>query len=148
MGIQDIAILEHIRDSYENREAIYVEKGALRVRVHNIQIDTHRCKMEAEVEELFTPGLGAGIFYKPVWNEGRPRRWSIAGDLTSCFDVIWMMGYGGWALCFARPVVDGVVALAAQWPTDLDPRERYSQVVRWLGEYNVYDPQPKRLFPE
>lgn len=144
-----MAGVEQIRTSYENREAIYIEKGALRVRVQSIRINITHNRIEAEVEEVFTPGLGVGIFYKPVWNEGRPRRWSIGGDLTACFDVIWMMGYGGWALYFARPAVEGIVALAAQWPTDWDLWERYYEVLRCLEAYSVYGPpQHKRLFVE
>lgn len=148
MNLQHAVIVEQIRNTYENREAIYFEKGVLRVRVHNIHIDTHNRRIEADVEEIFTPGLGTGIFYKPVWNEGRPRRWSIGGQLASCWDVVWTMGYGGWALYFSTAVIEGIVALAASWPADLSPVERHYQILNWGMVHNVIESQPKQLFPD
>ena len=136
---------ERLAESYENREAIYVEKGALRVRVSHIHIDTCKGGIQAEVEEIFSPGLGAGLFYRPVWNEGTPRRWKIGGDLTACYADIWHMGYGGWSLYFAPQVVEGITTLAAQWPMDLGPHERYKQVTDWLTNYTVIHAPFKRL---
>ncbi len=49
-----------LRDRFEGREAIYVEKGALRVHVTNIRVDG--LSVGADVEEIITPGLGVGMF--------------------------------------------------------------------------------------
>jgi hypothetical protein len=148
MSSKEAANFEQLRKSFENREAIYIEKGALRVRVSNIQADTHKRWVKAEVEEIFTPGLGAGLFYKGTWNEGSPRRWEIgAGDLTTYSDYTWAMGYGGWYLFFATRVLEGVVDLAAQWANDLDAIARSSQVAHWLVDHDAYE-QSRRLFPD
>ncbi len=136
---------EQLAMSYEHREAIYVEKGALRVRVSQIHIDTSKGVIRAEVEEILSPGLGAGLFYRSVWNEGAPRRWKIGGDLTACYVDDWHMGYGGWSLYFAPHVVEGITSLAAQWPLDLPPYDRYTQVMDWLTDYTVTHAPFKRL---
>lgn len=49
-----------LRDRFEGREAIYVEKSALRVHVTNIRVDG--LSVGADVEEIITPGLGVGMF--------------------------------------------------------------------------------------
>lgn len=139
---------EQLAMSYENREAIYVEKGAIRVRVSQIHIDMCKAAIRAEVEEIFSPGLGAGLFYRSVWNEGTPRRWKISGDLAACSIDIWEMGYGGWSLYFEPQVVEGITCLAAQWPQGLAPYDRYTQVTAWLTNYIVTHGPFKRLVEE
>jgi hypothetical protein len=139
---------EHLVKSYENREAIYVEKGAIRVRVSQIHIDTCNDQIHAEIEEIFSPGLGAGMFYRPVWNEGTPVQWKIVGDLAACRVGKWSMGYGGWSLYFAPVVVEGITALAAQWPVDLGHWDRYTHVTKWLNNYIGEHAPFKRLAEE
>ena len=126
---------EQIQTSFENREAIYIEKGALLVRVHNIKINESKRYISADVEEILRPGLGAGMFYRPVWSEAPLRRWNIGGDLTACSRDVWCMGYGGWQMYFAHSFVDGIVSLAARWPQELDHWERYRHVLNWLQEH-------------
>ena len=50
---------EQIRSNFENREAISIEKGALRVRIRDIQAKVQY--VTAQVEEIPTPGLGVGL---------------------------------------------------------------------------------------
>jgi len=66
------AILK-LRANFENREAIYLEKGALRVRVSNIRRSVARRIVWAKVEEVQTPGLGVGMFDRRTRNETTPR---------------------------------------------------------------------------
>ena len=63
---------EQVRTNFENRECIYLEKGALRVRIWNIRADLAQRYLTAEVEEIPTPGLGVGIYHRR--RKGAPPR--------------------------------------------------------------------------
>ncbi len=130
------------------REAIYVEKGALRVRVNAIHRDVEKLVISAELSEIPTPGFPAGVFCAVSEHEPSPLRLTIsAGFMSDYSDSTWYMGYGGWSLFFAPRIVDGVVALAGQFPGDLHPMERYKAVLRFLEEHGAYEPT-QRLFAE
>ena len=87
---------DELRKSFENREAIYIEKGALRVRVRSIRANPDAEVVSAAIEEVPTPGLRTGIFHDMI--EG-PLRWEIdAGKLTTFSAHTWRMGHGGWQL--------------------------------------------------
>ena len=49
-----------LRARFEGREAIYVEKGALRVRISNIGWDGAKLCITARVEEIATAGFPKG----------------------------------------------------------------------------------------
>ncbi len=125
---------EKLRANFQGRKALYIEKGALLVRVNNIRADLAARCINAEVEEVPTSGLGAGSFRlvnQP--SDAESLRWQIgAGFLTQFSDNHWVMGYGGWSMYFAPQVVQGVAELAASWPQDLDAFERYERVLDWL----------------
>lgn len=140
------ARVEELRERFEGREAIYVEKGAVRVRVSDIRWDIAKLCIAARVKEIPTAGFPAGVFYDVRIYE--PRSWSIEGGyLTTSSEHTWDMGYGGWSLFFAPGVVDGVVQLALQFPEDLDPFQRYREVLKYLENHNVYEPT-QRVFAE
>jgi hypothetical protein len=138
---------EKLRDAFEGREAIYIEKGVLRVRVTSIRCNIRQ--VSATLEEVPTKGLERSLFHRRQINEPRaPLRWNIvAGYLTKFSDHTWNMGYGGWSLFFAPEVVGGFVSIASDWPAELDAMERYNQALRFLEDRNAYKPS-KRVFPE
>jgi hypothetical protein len=122
--------IRKLRANFENREAIYIEKGALRVRVTNIQGSALHQVVSANVEEVLSPKLGVGWFGNRERTGTTPRRWRIeAGFLTSFSSHGWMMGYGGWSLYFDPKTVQGVLNLASQLPDDMDTFERYNKIV-------------------
>ena len=134
--------------SFEGREAIYIEKGALRVRVSNIRATTLPHYIAADVEEIPAPGLGVGSFdnSKP----GRPRRWGIgAGYLTAFSEHGWTAGYGGWSLYFDPKAIQAALDLAAHFPGNLDSWERYNQIVELLQrDKRFFSPKMQRVFPD
>ena len=139
---------EQIRLNFEHREAIYIEGGALRVRVSDIQANVATRSVTARIEEIPTPGLGTGAFRRYRSPESELLGWEIgAGYLTTFADDRWIMGYGGWSLYFASLVVDGVVDLASQWPETLEDADRYAEVGRLLMDNRPYGPS-RRAFPE
>ena len=89
--------------SFEGREAIYVEKGALRVRVSNILFDSVEQMLTADIEEIASVGLGFVM-------ANRPSRWSTgttdwAGPSLS--NRRWSGGaYVGWTLYLDRAAYD------------------------------------------
>jgi hypothetical protein len=86
---------------FEGREAIYVEQGALRVRVGDICWDAAKLCITARVEEVATTGFPAGVFYDPERDEANPITWDIgAGYLTTSSEHTWNMGNGGWCIFF------------------------------------------------
>ena len=123
--------LQQLRENFEGQEGIYIEKGALRVRVSNIRWHPARCAVFADIEEIPTSGFDATAFHKR--HDSTPLRWDIGtASLTSFSDTEWSMGYGGWSIYFAPPVVEGVVDLASRWPKELDEYARYKQVLGFI----------------
>src|SRR5258708_32915019 len=86
---------KELQTRFEGREAIYVEKGALRVRVSNIR-PRGGFSIRAEAEEIATPGLEMGMFHRPRLPGAGPVRWRFgAGYLTTFSAQSWKLGYGG-----------------------------------------------------
>jgi hypothetical protein len=148
MTTEAAATCERLRQTFEGREAILIEKGAVRVRVSSILAKPVERLIEAQIQAIPTRGLPAGaLYYHAAYQAGRPFR--IAGGyLTSFSDHVWEMGYGGWTLFFAPQFVKGVMDLAASWPDDLDPYERYSRIMRWLGDQHAFAELTQRVFPK
>jgi len=154
---------ESLRRNFEGREAVYVEKGVLRVRVFEICCSVDARRIDAKVEEIPTPGLEQSLFHgrrlkepgllRSLFRSHRPKepgllRWTIgAGFLTSFSEHTWAMGYGGWSLYFAPAVVSGFVTLAGKWPAELTAVKRYRLAVGFLLEQNAYE-QSKNVFPD
>jgi hypothetical protein len=130
------AKVQHLRDLFEGREAIYIEKGALHVKVSNIHLrDTQY--ISADVEEIPTVGFPTGRYCEVP----SPGRWTIgAGLLTRTSDNIWHMGYGGWGLFFSPRIVEGVQNLALQFPDSLDAHQRYKAIWRYLYDHEALEP--------
>ena len=96
MPYSDETKAEQLRRLFEGREAIYVEYGALRVKVAGIRAAIAQRSISAEVEEIPTPGLPVGALYESSMWGPRPMRWSIEGGYLAEFsDNRWRMGYGG-----------------------------------------------------
>jgi len=68
--------VEQLRRLFEGREAIYVEKGALRVKVTDISADLAQRCISAEVEEIPATGF-------PVGSGGHTRPTSLSSRLSS-----------------------------------------------------------------
>ncbi len=78
------------------REAIYVEKGALRVRMNSIHRDVEKLVISAELSEIPTPGFPARVFCAVLEYEPSPQRLTIgAGFMSDFSDSTRYMGYGG-----------------------------------------------------
>src|ERR1044072_4740100 len=92
---------ERLRDAFEGRRAIYIEKGVLHVQVANIRFDVGARRIAAEITEVPTPGLEQSLFHIRRPNAPSPLRWSISsGYLTAFSDDRWSVGYGSWSLFF------------------------------------------------
>jgi hypothetical protein len=140
-------LIQEVCARFEGREAIYVEKGVLRVCISNIRGSASQVTISAEVEEILTPGLGVGGFSDLPGH--KPRRWRIgAGYLTAFSDQYWATGYGGWSLYFDPKAVEGVLDLAARFPANLDSEGRYSMIVRFLLDRTFLGANMQRVFPK
>ena len=71
---RNAAIVEKARSFYEGKEAIYIERGALRVRVNSVRVEIVHVNtndlqeyLAFDLEEIPTPRL-------PVWR-GKGRLW-------------------------------------------------------------------------
>ena len=139
---------ERVCEAFEGREAIYIEKGVLRVRVGSIRCDARARRIGAEVEEIPTPGLENSLFHGRRRNERSPLRWNIsAGYLTNFSNTTWHMGYGGWSLFFAPEVVSGLISIASAWPRELDAVDRYNDALRLLIDQRAYE-RSERMFSD
>ena len=135
--------VQQLRGLFEGRRAIYIEKGALHVKVRDIRGDLVQQCVSAQVEEIPTDGFPTGSYGLVP----SPRRWEIeAGYLTSFSDHTWHMGYGGWSLFFAPRIVEGILSLALRFPDNLDSFQRYTEILRYLHDQEAYAPT-ERFFP-
>jgi hypothetical protein len=147
MGLDPNASCERLKEAFEGREALYIEHGALRVRVSRITPDLRRRVVEALVEEIPTTGLEVTPLHAFFEDRVSPLRWNIgAGSLSLFSEHTWAVGYGGWSICCDPQMVAGVVALAARFTADLTPTDRYGKILEYVEEHPV-DEQPTRVFP-
>lgn len=134
---------------FENKEAIFIDKGAIRVRVFNIQSNLDERTIIADIEEIPTIGLGVGSFptRESLEVEMLPLSWNISvGYKTTFSNNVWTMGYGGWVLNFNTKVIEGIVAISSDWSDTLcDSGLRYEFIQEWLKE-NSSDEAPQRVF--
>src|SRR5436190_18884249 len=138
---------DQLRNRFDGREAIYVEKGVLRVRVSNIR-GRGAFHIRADVEEIATPGLGVGLFHRPRLSGAGPLRWRIgAGYLTTFSAQSWKMGYGGWSLYFAPDIVQAVVGCAVGLVAAPGPYECFLAVGRVLRGLETNEPD-ELVFPD
>ncbi len=138
----------NLRDGFEGREAIYIEKGVFRVRMMNIRRRVGARRIDAEVEEVPTRGLECSLFHSRLPRVSGLLRWNVgAGSLTTFSERTWHMGYGGWSMFFQPEIVNGFISLATEWTTELDAAARYNQALRFLAERGAYE-RSTRVFPD
>ncbi len=96
MRFPDDVRVRYLQSLFCAREAIYVEKGALRVRVNAIRRDVEKLVISAELSEIPTPGFPARVFCAVLEYEPSPQRLTIgAGFMSDFSDSTRYMGYGG-----------------------------------------------------
>lgn len=136
------AIVEQARSFYEGREAIYIEKGALLVRVINIRIGSQRVNitndlleyLAFDLEEVPTPRL-------PVWLKGdgpnlgpHPLKWTVGTNFeTNLFSDFCGAAYGGWSMHFSPKIVAEVVEMATNFAGE-GSRALYPQIYRHIDD--------------
>ncbi len=124
-----------LRANFQGKQGIYVEKGALLVRVSDIRQGLST--VAAQIEEIPSPGLPGFFGMRRQRGEG-PLRWTIrAGQFAQFSDDCWQMGYGGWSLYFEPALVRAIVQLAAEFPQTLDAHERYRQICRVVQQHRA-----------
>ena len=142
---------EEICAIFEGKEAFYLEKGVLRVRVFNIRYDLCKRSIDMEVEEIPTKGLERSCFHRQFVPPS-PIRWSIAAGYLAMFsEQCLYAGYGGWELEFKPEVVRDLIAVAGNWPSAMDAGERYINAREILDRIRYkYSPneRSRRVFPE
>jgi len=135
LGIAMVNLAEKARANFEGREAIFIEKGALRVRISSISGSTSQAVITANVEEIPTQGLGVGLldkesrFFRPRWKISAG---FIPNFMTDISDHQWHMGYGGWSLYFEDRIIRGVIELASRFPAEIDTMQRYDLVMEYI----------------
>jgi hypothetical protein len=141
MNAQAAMNCEKLRAAFEGREAIYTERGVLRVRVFNIRPDVAARRIDAMVQEIPTVGLEQTIFHRHRPRAPRPLEWKIGGGFLTVFSKDdWGAGYGGWHLYFAPEIIQHVVTMAANWPPQQDDRHRYTQAMTFIQDQAAHQP--------
>ncbi len=139
-----------LRANFANREAIYIEQGALRVRVTDIHVVPTERVVWTEAWEVPAPGLGVGLFDSRERRKAAPLHFEVSGGLLTKFcDSRWENGYGAWSLYFDPRVVQGVLELASRFPVEMETYERYDQILHFLRpELMRPDLNWQKVFPD
>lgn len=131
-----VATVEKVRASFEGREAIYIEKGAIRVRVNNIR-SADLGVILADIEEIPTAGF-------PIWIRGggprplsHPLRWTIGTSVIRHFSAdLWSSPpYVGWTLYFSPKLIEAIVELVTRFPENHPPHLGYGEIVTHLNKH-------------
>ena len=133
-GAGHAATVEKLRASFEGREAIYLEKGAIRVRVSNIR-SADLGTILADIEEIPTAGF-------PIWIRGGPRprshplRWTIGTSLIKHFSAdSWSSPpYVGWTLYFSPKLIEAIVDLVTRFPENHSPLLGHGEILICLNK--------------
>jgi hypothetical protein len=124
--------------AFEGRLAIYIEKGALLVRVSHINFDPADKLLSADIEEIPTQGLDFVAAHTREFDERSPRTWRISTSDPACSSFSpqrWRGGvYAAWSLLFDLEVILAVTKHAASFPADIDPALAYRSVLKLLNE--------------
>jgi hypothetical protein len=127
------ATVEKLRASFEGREAIYIEKGAIRVRVSNIR-SADLGTILADIEEIPTAGF-------PIWIRGggppprsHPLRWTIGTSLIRHFSAdSWSSPpYVGWTFYFSPKLIEAIVDLVTRFPENHSPHLGYGEILTYI----------------
>jgi len=138
--------MERLRERFEGREAIYADKGLLRVRVCDITPRPGRSSVAFQVEEIRTPGLGVGAFHQ-LRSLPQPLRARLSAGWQSHFTATrWYTGMFGGTLYFSTEAIQQVVARAAQWAHETDVQECYGRVSEALPR--AQESPAEDLFPD
>ena len=130
------ATVEKLRASFEGREAICLEKGAIRVRVSNIR-SADLGTIPADIEEIPTAGF-------PIWIRGggpRPRshplRWTIGTSLIKHFSAdSWSSPpYVGWTLYFSPKLIEEILALVSRFPENHLPHLGHGEILTYVDNH-------------
>jgi hypothetical protein len=131
-------ILDKIRKYFEGKEAIYIEKGALRVRVSNIRQTNFDDYIEADIEEIPTSGLPVSLPGYDRRNQPRPLRWKIGTNIKvhpHFFPHYWTSApYVGWSMRFSPKLIEGIVELASGFPPEQLSYYGYHQVQSYIDD--------------
>ena len=148
MTLDPLANCERLRQALDNHDAIYVERGALRVRVRNIRANVEVQGISADLEEIPTTGFPEFVdLDRYGLTDKEPHRWTIsAGNLTSCSVQTWSLGNGGLSLFFGAELVQEVIHLASQFPSGLSRYERYHRILGWLHCHKTRQEPQNALF--
>ncbi|MBI1984353.1 MAG: hypothetical protein HYS61_09160 [Acidobacteria bacterium] len=140
---------QRVRENFEGREALYVEKGALVVRVTGISDDPDNRTIEAVVDEVPTLGLRPSLIHERFFpGVPGPISWSIsAGFLSTFSEHTWSVGYGGWFLTTAPEILCQVVALAATFEERLSPEDRFGRIMEHIYLHPIHE-EVSRVFPD
>ena len=135
------AIVEKARSLYEGREAIYIERGALRVRINGVRVGSERVDvtndlleyLAFDLEEIPTPNL-------PVWlGKGpslgpHPLRWEIGTMFEDHLHPDYCsMAYVGWSMHFAPKLVAEVIEIATNFAENEMP-DLYRKISRHIDD--------------
>ena len=143
------AMIQNVQGRFEGHEAIYIEKGALRVRVSNINGSAEQRCIWAEIEEIITPRLACGFWFRSSTTRRAAFRHTIgAGFLTRFGPSAWHAGYGCWSMYFDPKVIASVVGLASEFPESCDRRDRYRRILDLVCQPNPSTPACRRIFPD
>lgn len=132
---------------FEGRDALYVEKGVLRVRVRSISVDFRGRFVWTEVRESPVDSLPPPAHFVAAGGGTRPLAWRIgAGPFTRASSQIWKAGYGAWTIFTAPKVIELVLARAAGLDPALPPGRRWQALVTGITERPLDDAHVP-LFP-
>jgi hypothetical protein len=140
--------VEELRARLEGREGIYVEKGAVRVRVSNIGWDAGKLNITARLRRFRQLAFQSGCSMSPKGMSRNPLSWTIgAGHLTMFSKHTWNMGNGGWCIFFSAEIVDGCRRACSRISRGTSSLSRVPGGSKCLDDHNAHE-SAERVFCE
>ena len=138
-------MIPKVLEMFEGREAIYQEKGFLRVRVLNLRHKVGKREIEFEVEEVRTPGLGVGRFKSASKQSGgKLIRWDSFVFFDNMKTMHWGFEQSGANFKFDPDVIAAIVSRSAALSKETDDPATYNDLAHIINQM-IFDKMRSKI---
>ena len=143
---EELGLIPKVLEMFEGREAIYQEKGFLRVRVLNLRHKVGKREIEFEVEEVRTPGLGVGRFKSASKQSGgKLMRWDSFVFFDNMTTRHWGFEQSGANFKFDPDVITAIVDRSAALSKETNDSATYNDLNHIIINQMIFDKMHSKI---